>query len=403
MRTENYVDPGNGMYAMVLKTVHEMGSWEDIMSDSTSQTPYGGSVGLYFSRAGDVWGDTLDQGCVGKQCAAMVNPGVGGKGKPRAAFSPHKKAVYIMLRHLGLVVDVIVEEDLADGTIDSYSLLAVTDRHLSQNATRNIGQWVGTKAGTLLCTGGACAMDEFDEPLTGMSELLGVRETELLLDDPTMPIQYMKQDLPYATALESVHSVVSTGEQESKPMPVFGAISVANVSVGLTTTMAFSNGSAAATERAVGRGHAVWLGFLPGLSYFKTALPRRPVDRCFRNDCYCQFLPEQFDAAALAVLQHVQELASASKPIFRPLSASDGLVEVSPVVTASAGSLFTLVNWRMTPTAVTILVDNTTGWLAEFDMATLGSSNQAVPRTVAGKKIALGPVDVAVADVIVLR
>ena len=263
------------------------------------------------------------------------------------------------------------------------------------------------------------------------------------LDDPTMPIQFMKQDLSHAVALDSVRNVTSVA-QGSTSMPVFGAISVANVSrtaTGLTTTMVFSNGSAAETERAVGRGHAVWLGFLPGLSYFKPALPKRPVDRCHRDDCFCQFLPEQFDAAALAVLQHVEALASdhpATKTILRPVSASDGLVEVrfchtraishretrsaashtgrcvrilslslssqvSPVVTASGGSLITVVNWRMTPTHVTIFVDNTTGWLADFSTATLGSSNTVVPRSVVGTKIALGPLEVAVADAVVLR
>ena len=190
--TENYVDAGYGMYGAVLTALHEMGSWEDIVQ--SGQAHAGGvSVGLFFSRAADVWADTLDTGaCVGRACAATVNPGVGGRGQPRSAFSAHKKALYILWRHLGLAVDVIIEDDLADGTLSDYAILALTDRHVSRNASRDITSWVGS-GGVLLATAGAGALTEFDEVNTAMADLLGVNETALDAGDPMMPIAFLKQ------------------------------------------------------------------------------------------------------------------------------------------------------------------------------------------------------------------
>jgi hypothetical protein len=63
--------------------------------------------------------------------------------------------------------------------------------------------------------------------------------------------------------------------------------------------------------------------------------------------------------------------------LFRPAHATDGLVEVNTVVSA-AGSLLTVVNWRMQPTNVTVHVDNSTGWLPSFSTATIGSSGRAL-------------------------
>ena len=190
--TENYVDSGYGMYGAVLTALHEMGSWEDIVQ--SGQAHAGGvSVGLFFSRAADVWADTLDTGaCVGRACAATVNPGVGGRGQPRSAFSAHKKALYVCFRHLGLAVDVIIEDDIADGTLSDYAIIALTDRHVSRNASRGIAAWVRS-GGVLLATAGAGALTEFDEPNAAMADLLGVNETALDAGDPTMPIAFLKQ------------------------------------------------------------------------------------------------------------------------------------------------------------------------------------------------------------------
>jgi hypothetical protein len=267
--TENYVDPGNGMYKEVLTTLYELGSWEDIVQSGHAHAG-GARVGLYFSRAADVWADT------------MTTPPLS-KTVPTPAFSAHKKAMYIMLRHLGLMVDVIVEADLSDGTVSQYDLLLVTDRHVSRNASQNIVNWVNA-GGTVVASAGGGMRDEFDEENTQMSGLFGVRELSLELDDPSVPIALLKQDLPHAVPLDTVaagHHVNGAVEgvtlQASAPMPVFGAVSRVAVVDNQTAqiAMSFPNGSVAMTKREAVGGHAIYMGFLLGLSYFKPALPKR--------------------------------------------------------------------------------------------------------------------------------
>ena len=45
-----------------------------------------------------------------------------------------------------------------------------------------------------------------------------------------------------------------------------------------------SDSSVAATAHAAGEGRAVLVAFLPALSWFKPALPSRPIDICARDD-----------------------------------------------------------------------------------------------------------------------
>ena len=45
-------------------------------------------------------------------------------------FPQAKKALYIMLKHEQIAVDVLVEEDFADGVADAYTHLILTDWHV---------------------------------------------------------------------------------------------------------------------------------------------------------------------------------------------------------------------------------------------------------------------------------
>ena len=53
--------------------------------------------------------------------------------------------------------------------------------------------------------------------------------------------------------------------------------------------MMTDDGTPAVTVRAAGEGRALFYAFLPSLSYFKPAIPSRPIDICPRDgnpDCH---------------------------------------------------------------------------------------------------------------------
>ena len=61
-----------------------------------------------------------------------------------------------------------------------------------------------------------------------------------------------------------------------------------------------ADGSPAVLRRALGSGSAVYAAFLPGLSYFRPALPRAmPVDRGASDGSGSHFIPHAFAAAVL--------------------------------------------------------------------------------------------------------
>ena len=116
--------------------------------------------------------------------------------------------------------------------------------------------------------------DEFDEPNKVMRELMGVEETSLRVP-ASNGIQFEKQDLPFASPVDVITSTPS-GPQEQR-IEVFGAISRVKPASGVSVAARFADGSPALTRRQVDRGSVTYCCFLPGLSYFRPAIPKRPV------------------------------------------------------------------------------------------------------------------------------
>jgi hypothetical protein len=148
------------------------------------------------------------------------------------------------------------------------------------------------------------------------------------------PARLEKQDLPYARLLDSVL-------YQSEKIPVFGLRS--RVKVGTAEVLAtFTDRSPAVTMNRVGQGTATYCAFLPGLSYFQLALPRRPMDRGATDDSMAHFLPTEFCAAAGRLV------GAPAADLVRPVSCSSALVETT-VLKADRGMVIPLINWSPTP------------------------------------------------------
>jgi hypothetical protein len=257
---------------------------------------------------------------------------------------------------------------------DAYTHLFLADPHVSRNATHNIARWVAKgvsqsrtimrtlnslllrllymtqrtfgPGGVVMATAGASLRDEFIEPNEGAAALFGVFEVGGRTDPS--PLNWAKEDLPFAAALDhfsapapgvtqrccghntlglTADSVTALGGGLAARVggTAYGAVSYVNLTANSTAVVHAtfaSNGSAAVTVNKRGSGAAIYAGLLPGLTYFKQALPARPVDRC-NNDgnwskgsggaCYAHFHPEDFDMAGTciitvhAVLKHIAD------------------------------------------------------------------------------------------------
>jgi hypothetical protein len=309
--TENHVT-GKEMYAEVLKALRELGLYEDIVQ--TGQR-HAGEVGLWFSETGDIWADN------------------------EGSFAAAKRGLYIALQGAQLPLDFLVEDDALDGTLNRYKVLYLTDNHVSQAAAAKIAAWV-KDGGRLFATAGAGMFDEYNRPNTVLRELLGVDQQELMAPADAM-IGFIKQDLPFAKPLGQATWKPADAEAASA-MPVFGAISKVKTAKDATVEGSFTDGSPAVTTRKAGKGQATYCAFLPSLSYFKPAIPLKPLDRGSTEDAMAHFIPTAFDAGAGALI------ASGAAGVVRPVETDVRLIETA-MIESKAGTLITLQNWSGKP------------------------------------------------------
>jgi hypothetical protein len=127
----------------------------------------------------------------------------------------------------------------------------------------------------------------------------------------------------------------------------------------------FNDGSPAVTMKANGKGRAVYCAFLPGLTYFKPALPKRPVDRSSRDESLCHLVPTKFDMQASVLIGSIAGLD-------RAIVCSNPLVETS-VIESSHGAAILLNNWSGEPAKNLQLKLNI---VLRFSKATLASGKR---------------------------
>lgn len=299
--TENHVDHPE-MYVEVLRSFRQLSAYEDIVQAGTVRS---GTVGLWFSETADLWHDNA------------------------GAFAAAKRGLYTALRHLQLPVDMLVEQDAIDGTLQQYQVLYLTDSHVSQLASEKIAAWVEA-GGELILTAGAGMFDEFDRPNRRLRQVMGVELRQLSVPVDRQ-LTWIKQDLPFAQPLTTVNTA------EGEPIDVFSVRAVLELR-GARATHAFQDGTPALCEHKAGEGLVRTFGFLPALSYYWPAVEPRPIDRGATDDSMTHFLPENFDWRVS------QLLAPRREDLVRSVVCSHPLVDAT-LIDSAQGVAIPLVNW----------------------------------------------------------
>ncbi len=204
---------------------------------------------------------------------------------------------------------------------------------MSQAASRTLSDWV-QKGGQLFATAGAGLLDEFNQPNATLRPLFGIQPQALnIATNPA--VNFEKTDLPFAEAIDQV-TMKSGGA-----IPVFGGLGKFTASGG-EVLGTFKDGSPAVVAKTHGTGRVIYCGFLPALSYFQPAMPKRPGDRTSASDSLAHFIPTKFHAGASQLLGLPVEKAE------RPVVCSEPLVEANLLESKTAATLV-LVNWTPTP------------------------------------------------------
>jgi hypothetical protein len=302
--TENHVDEPE-MYREVLRSFRELGTYEDIVQDGRVRSA---EAALWFSETADIWGDS------------------------HGSFAAAKRGLYTAIRHQQIPLDFLVEQDALDGTLAKYKVLYLADAHVSQAASKKIAAWV-TAGGQLFATAGAGMFDELNRPNELLRKALGVKQTKLDIPEDKQLI-WLKQDLPFASPITAVKS-------DEVAIPVFGARSFVTLD-GAEAVAGFQDGKPAVTRHKTGKGVATYCAYLPSLSYYHPAIPKRPVDRGATDDAMVHFLPTEFDSRMATLI------ASPAEALVKPVTCSEPLVETM-LIESPQGTIVSLVNWSGKP------------------------------------------------------
>jgi len=352
--TENHVT-SNAMYAQVLRTLYEYGTYEDIVQAGQVRPA---DVGLWFSETGDIWQDSLPP------------------------FAAGKRGLYIGILHQQVPLDILVEPDALDGTLNQYRVLYLADQHVSRAASEKIAAWV-RNGGTLFATAGAGMFDEYNQPNTVLRALMGVEQREMTVQEK--PVEFIKSDLPFTPPLDTV-------TYGTVKIPVFGAVSRITPAPGLRTDAVFADGSPAIVRNTAGAGKTIYCAFLPSLSYFKPAVRKMPMDLNSRENSMSHYIPTQFDRNARTVIG----LPLAGH--LRPVTSNEPLVEAS-ILEAKAGTAIVLNNWSGKPVKNLRI---TIGIALPARNATLGSGKRVTVQQDGKRTIATLDLEAA-GDVIIFR
>ncbi|NQU11430.1 hypothetical protein HQ590_11605 [bacterium] len=180
-----------------------------------------------------------------------------------------RRGVYLSLIHDQYLVDMLTEQDIEAGRLKGYDVLLATDPCITAQATAAIGKWVRA-GGYLLGTCAAGSRNEFNEEVTGLSQVFGISPK---LTTDVQPGEYRVRGS--LNGLDYLDRISLDTNEFTGPAATCGVL---GVKVRFEPAKAkvvgrFADGSPAAAVNSLGwaGGRTLYLGACPGLTYIKDA------------------------------------------------------------------------------------------------------------------------------------
>lgn len=245
-----------------------------------------------------------------------------------AAVGTERRTIYLAMQHVHVPVDMVSEQDVAEGILKSYRVLYVTESNVRRDAARAIAEWV--RAGGTLCLGaGAGLRDEYDEPLEDLTRLAGVEVENVEKPGGDYREHY---GIPHQQLFGEV-KLPATKWWAACTMPVLGYHETCRPQKA-DVLATFDDGKPAVLKAAAGKGTVLRFAFMPGLGYVRSANPGP-------NRLTVDYKPEQ-----LSVLTAALKMGG----VVSPIEVSEPLVEAQ-LLTGPAVDLIILANWAGRPLA----------------------------------------------------
>lgn len=218
-------------------------------------------VALVSPRSSEIWGRAADPDNNTRNVAG------------RDAAFEDTKWIYLALSHAHIPVDVLSEEQLAEGKLSQYKVLYVTGPNLHRKAAAQVKKWV-SEGGLLWTNALGLSLDEAKQPLTVMHEVLGLGERKMEtwgvapITASTGIKGLEEKEVPPHSAIK-LHGGAALslpGAAESETLRAYVAREVMEPKSG-GVLASYADGKPAVTRHEFGKGAAIVAGFWPGIAY----------------------------------------------------------------------------------------------------------------------------------------
>ena len=320
--TENYVDWRDvSRYRQIHDIMREVGQVDDLLYEGRVRPA---KVALLLSNTTDIWELAWSDD---RYNIVDDNPNSN-------AYNFERQATWYALRHAQSPVDLVTEEDVLEGAVADYKVLYLAGDHLRRYTAKALAGWV-ERGGVLFSCAGAGFWNEHNRPMDALYPVFGIKDHRLEKRDVHLR---PKMEVPRLKALDRIR--VSGAGLPSFEMEAVAFKQTLVPARGVDVLGTFSDGSAAILRNRYGAGQAILVGTLPGIAYFKSGIPVRPMDR---GD-FAHFLPTAFSPEIRALFDLPLRLAGVTKPV----ECSEPLVDAS-ILESDRGIVIPLANFSGRP------------------------------------------------------
>jgi len=239
-----------------------------------------------------------------------------------AAVGTERRTMYLAMQHAHVPVDMMSEQDIAEGMLRSYKVLYLAESNIRRDAARAIAEWVRA-GGTLHMCAGAGLRDEYNEPLEDLARLAGVEVEDVQKPGGDYREHYGIPHQPLAGEVK----LEATKWWSACTMPLLGYRETCRPQ-GAQVLATFADGKPAILRAAAGKGTVLRFAFMPGLAYVRSANPGP-------NRLTVEYKPEQLSVLTAALkMGHV----------VAPIEVSEPLVEAQ-MLSGPTADIIVLANW----------------------------------------------------------
>jgi hypothetical protein len=224
-------------YAALMELTREVGPAEDVLLEAM---PRPASTAIIYSRDYDIWNVGFDN-----------------------SEGHERMHTWLALRQSQDAVDVVDGEDVIQGELENRKVAYLFGEQLDHRCIEPIAKWVKA-GGTLMLAPGAGSRDELNHPNDALDRALGISRRPM-----QRPQKYWNASRYLGERTPQSQGKVKLGGQSIDYYFVRQDLSAG---AGDTVLATFSDGKPAYVVHAAGGGRVAMAGFLPAISYIRSAL-----------------------------------------------------------------------------------------------------------------------------------